>query len=395
MNSYRRSLTFFILAIILLQLTVIIVAGLNRPAWGDEGHFVETVNLFGRNLNLNTLTHYNEMSGPLPFVIYSFWGRLFGFELSSLRILSVLIALICYLLFHRLIFIITGEGKVAFWMALFLSVHPYMVGFSIFVFTDGLAILFLIAAALAIVRTNPLLLGLSCAAALLCRHYAVFLIAATVVYSLIIWLKEKRKDSAKMLWAGFASILPLVFLIVLWGGLSPDNTLRNLYLEKSLIFHPNYLILYICLLFAYQLPIVVLKWRKIYNDWKTLLICFVVSWLYWFAPVGPSKYDIANNTFTVGLFNRLIVWIYDAKWLEQGIFFVCFMLGLPILAIVLKGIRGSIKQAHFDFVFFLDLSILLFLMTMPFSYLGWEKYIMPLVPFVSMRLWLTKDHILS
>jgi polyferredoxin len=39
-----------------------------------------------------------------------------------------------------------------------------------------------------------------------------------------------------------------------------------------------------------------------------------------------------------------------------------------------------------DLALFLDLSILLFLAIMPFSYFCWEKYFLPIIPFVTMRM---------
>ena len=107
-----------------------------RPYWGDEIHFVETINRFGKNMGLNTIKHYNEMSTPLPFMLYALWGRIFGFEIHILRILSVIIAVATYILFHWLLFLIFGNIKVASLTSAFLVLHPYMVGFSVFVFTD-------------------------------------------------------------------------------------------------------------------------------------------------------------------------------------------------------------------------------------------------------------------
>jgi hypothetical protein len=91
-DNYRPSFIYFLIAFIIFESIVVIAGDLNREPWGDEYHFVQTVKQFGTNFSIETLTHYNEMSGPLPFIIYSLWGRVFGFDLFILRLLSILIA---------------------------------------------------------------------------------------------------------------------------------------------------------------------------------------------------------------------------------------------------------------------------------------------------------------
>ncbi len=135
------------------------------------------------------------------------------------------------------------------------------------------------------------------------------------------------------------AIIPLIRLIFLWGGFSPDNPWRIMYLEDGFSFHANYLILYVCLMFAYLFPFVIWKWREFYINKIVLLISVVLSFLYWFFPVGPSQFDIANNTFTVGLFNKLLVWINPSDWFDQAVFYFCFLLGLPILITILRSMH--------------------------------------------------------
>ena len=394
-KDYRSSLIYFLIAFIIFESVVVIVGDLSREPWGDEHHFVQTVKQFGTNFSIETLTHYKEMSGPLPFIIYSLWGRVFGFDLSVLRLLSILIALASYLIFHRLIYSTIKNGSIALIGTLFLMVHPYKIGFSIFVFTDGITILFMLLALYGVYKKNASVYCLAMAAALVSRQFSIFFLIASVLYFIL----QGASANKKMVTASLLSIIPYAALVILWGGLSPDNAWRIMYLEDGLSFHVNYLVLYICLMFVYLLPFVIWKWKEIYYDRNTIIVSAAVSFLYWFFPVGPSKYDIANNTETVGLFNKLLVWINQTfrfaqtVWFDQAIFYICFLLGLPILMTLGNSICKNIKNKKIDTAMLLDLSIVSFLLIMPFSYLGWEKYFIPMVPFMVIRLLLMNGSI--
>jgi len=394
-NIYRRSLIYFLIAFIIFESVVVIIGDLSREPWGDEHHFVQTVKQFGTNFSIETLTHYKEMSGPLPFIIYSLWGKVFGFDLSVLRLLSILIALASYLIFHRLIYSTIKNGSIALIGTLFLMVHPYMIGFSIFVFTDGITILFILLALYGVFKNNMRVYCLAMTAALVSRQFSIFFLIASVLYFIL----QGASANKKMLIASFLSVVPFIRLVFLWGGLSPDNAWRIMYLEDGFSFHVNYLVLYICLMFVYLLPFVILKWKEIYYNINTIIISVAVSFLYWFFPVGPSKYDIANNTDTVGLFNKLLVWINQTfrfsqtVWFDQAIFYICFLLGLPILMTLGHSICKNIKNRKIEVALLLDLSIVTFLLIMPFSYLGWEKYFVPMVPFMVIRLLLMNGSI--
>ena len=392
MTKYYRSLTAFVIFLILLQSVVISVAGLKRPHWGDEEHFVRTIRLFGEEISLNTLKHYNEMSTPLPFLAYALWGRIFGFETHVLRILSVIIALLTYLLFHRFLFLLFQEPKIPFLTAVFLAVHPYMVGFSIFVFTDMLPILLLIVACIAVVKRNAIGFGLAAAGMLLCRQHFIFLPMAAGSFYLLSFLGNGKETHPKgwatrrMLPASILSLVPLGLLFLIWQGFSPDNERKVSYLGDGFYFHPSYLTLYVCLLFVYLIPIVAVRWRWIYGNGRILVGSFIISWLYWLFPVGPSKYAIAIDVLTVGLFHRLLQWIWPGGFFEQAVFYAAFLLGLPILFFLVKDCYQRVKRRDFGLLLLLDMSILAFLIILPFSYMCWEKYFLPVVPLAAVRM---------
>ncbi|UCD62659.1 MAG: glycosyltransferase family 39 protein [Candidatus Zixiibacteriota bacterium] len=389
MIQYRKALILFLTFVILFELMVIAVGTAARPSWshwGDEWHFQNTIKRFGEEISLYNLKHYEEMSTPLPFLAYALWGRLFGFELFPLRTFSLLVALITYLLFHRLLFVASGSAASAFWGSALLIGQPYMIGFSIFIYTDMLAILFLISACLAHMKGRATWMGVSLALALLCRQYIGFLVLAVAVYHILRYLSLRQKKDLQMLAGCVQACVPYAALVFYWGGLSPDSSMRTRYLDEGLYYHPAVLSLYVGLLFVYLWPLLALRWRLLFRDYKAWLIALISSVFYLVFPVAPSKPSVDVGIFTVGLFHRALRFVWNDETFVQVVFYVSFVLAFPVLACVVHSLVQKLRARRFDFALMLDLSIVSFFIVMPFSYLGWEKYFLPVVPLVILRL---------
>jgi len=235
MKAYFKSFLLFFSLLIFFEV-IVLYFGLNRPLWGDETHFVSTIKHFGNDKSITTIKHYNEMSAPLPFILYSIWGRIFNFNIQTLRLFSLIIAFITYLLLHRLIYSIFRDNKIALLTTAFVVLNPYMVGLSVFVFTDMLPILFMIISCFAIRNQYPSVLSISLSCCLLCRQFFIFFVLAVGLYYFIKYIKSESQDTTNiffMLLSCMISLIPLAILIFLWKGLSPINDLRNMYLDEG------------------------------------------------------------------------------------------------------------------------------------------------------------------
>jgi len=386
MTGYTRSLATFVAFLLIFQFTVVLIADLERSFWGDESHYVETINYFGERFSLDRLRDYEEMSTPLPFILYALWGRLFGFDLYILRLLSLLIALVTYLLFHRLLFTATQKTWLSFWASVFLVVHPYMVGLSIFVYTDMPAMLCMITACLAVIRKKPFWLWLSLAGALLCRQYFVFFTLGVTIFYLIRWMALQNRRESVFFLTSVLSHVPVLLLFWLWQGFTPVNGMKLLYMDYAFTFHPSFLTLYISLLFIYMIPIVICRWRTFYKDRVLLFASFVLCWLYWLFPVAPAGPSRDVGLTTVGLFHRAVKNLSDGIAVDQVIFFIGFCLGLPLLLMFIKSAYALIRYREWTLSLMLDIIIILFFIVMPFSYLCWEKYFIPVIPVLILRM---------
>jgi hypothetical protein len=380
MQIYQRLRGFtgslgILAAFIIIFLAILVIAGLNRPAWGDEEHFVLTIRQFGQGITLDTLRTYSEMSTPLPFILYAAWGKIVGFELPALRLLSLAVAVITIILFWRLCYKIFHDAFSASMCAIFLFINPYMVGFSIFVFPDMLTILCLVVGMLALLDDRPVVLVIAIAFGLLSRQYFIFFPVAVLIYSLYRSYRKNRRQ-LKIITATLLGMVPILLLFWLWQGVSPQNDLKELYLGYAFKFYPPALILYIALLGTYLLPLVIMRWRKYYRNLAAGVMAVIVSGIYFLFPVKASPPSLESGITTVGYLHRFLIGVLGpyANWAFYGL----FLLSLPVLIQLIHTWLKDFKKP--DLTWLDKLAIILFLIIMPFSYLWWEKYFVLILP---------------
>lgn len=373
---------YFYLFLVLITLFegIAVYFAFQQSPWGDELHFYETVKYFGQGISLQTLTNYNEMSTPLPFILYALWGKLFGFELNALRGLSVIIALFTYCGFYFLLAGVTRNLWLVFWASLFLVVHPYMVGFSLFVFTDMLPITASIFGLIALRKNSSWLWFFWAAIGLLSRQYFVFFSLPVGIYYCLRFIAKPGLTHVKMAVATLFSTLPTVALFWLWGGFSPQNNINHLYLGEAFSYHVDYLTLYVALLFVYLCPFIIWRWKEFYTDKIILIISLILSGLYLIFPVHPCPAAIEAGFDSVGYFQTLLQNLHFRPSGVQIIFYCCYLLGWPVLLTLLKDLVKRVMERAYDTLFLLEMSLLSFFIIMPSSYLLWEKYFVPVIP---------------
>ena len=77
--TWQDHMLLLVLGIVSL-LGIYLAIGPSRELPGDEMRFIETSRNFSSGFGLSLLKHYEEMSTPLPFMLFGMWGKLFGFE---------------------------------------------------------------------------------------------------------------------------------------------------------------------------------------------------------------------------------------------------------------------------------------------------------------------------
>jgi hypothetical protein len=385
--------TLVVATVTAVWLGIVAVAALDRAPWGDEQHYLQTIQRFGQDMGLETLQRYpGELAPPLAFALYAWWGRLVGFALPRLRVLSLVIAFLSVLAVHGLARRVLRHDRAAAGVALFFLLHPYTIGLSVFIFNDMLAILCTVLLAIGIAAGRPWLVVLASAAGLMTRQYLVFLTAATAVHAAIRWVRWRRPGDLALLVGLVASAAPLAAMFVLWRGLAPANAMRALYLAHGLSFKTPALTLYVTQLFTYLCPLLALRpWTWARHSWPTWIGIGGVSCLYWLAPMRPAAPQVAAGIDTVGLLHRAILAVVGVN-VGDLVFWIAFALGLAVLASIVAAAAPSRAVAAWPNTHtFLAIAVCAFLAMMPWSYMHWEKYFMPLLPLAAVLVLATRD----
>ena len=175
------------------------------------------------------LSSYPSAQTPLFHLIMAGWGKLVGFELWKLRLLSVAISYGMALALLHLLRRATPLGAwPAFALTLLFVLSPYVLGASFTLLTDNLALLFALLALERIERFRThgslgafALACLAIAGAVLTRQSFLWLALVAAWFLLRSRMPLSRRAAGAAL-LGLA-LVPLAALVVEWGGLVPPG----------------------------------------------------------------------------------------------------------------------------------------------------------------------------
>ncbi|NOQ21533.1 MAG: hypothetical protein GQ565_02625 [Candidatus Aegiribacteria sp.] len=359
---------------------------MDYPFRGDEEHFISTVELFGDNYHPRTALDYPEVTGPLFYYMYASWGKLIGFNPASLRIFNLLVSAITFILIYILYGKVLRNLKIVLPGLLLLLLNPYFPGLSMHVFTDMPSLLFIVLIAFAVYLGNPLLLLLSTACALLIRQYSVFMFISAAVYLFILYRKNGRFGTGSFL-ALICGAVPLLVMMLLWRGTAPPSGIARWVIDDGSVYRFRYIFIYIIFMAASLFPLLVYAYRILLRNRMVVLSGFLLSLTYFFFPVHSSSVTLEQTEgTTVGLMHSFIRGILDSYSLEQFVLWIFCWAGFITLFSIIWTDITRMKAGKWDFGHFLTLTIIVFLVIMPFSYQVWEKYLIVVLPFLLLRL---------
>ena len=362
----------------------------HRPPWGDEIHFLETVRLFGLGVSIDLLRAYPEMSAPFTYIVYAAWGQLVGFSTPALRLLSPFIAWATASIWFLFVLRPSLRSPALVLLALATVVlNPYFVGLSVFVFTDMLALLGMAIVTASVQNGRPWIAAIGLAVATCARQYLVFLAPALVAAA---WLATPRTSSTRrFMGAAVAGLIPLGLLVILWDWhLAPAHNVRDMYLSEGVRFDPHALSLYLAAPGAYLLPLVVSVARK--ASLRIWLTAAALANFVWFVPIQPSIAQTREGVFTAGFLHRALVAALPAN-LVDVVFAALAALTLAGLIVAGKGVLRWTARERPRAVVFHWATTVAFLVVMPFSYMPWDKYALPLFMAAGVILALTLERL--
>lgn len=378
--SFRTSLTnkaYYLASVYaaIYCLALVCFFGFAYQPWTDEEHFYFTILEFIQQPTFNTLRHYEEMSTPLPFILYAIWGWLFNTELTILRVFSLIITFVAIVsAFH--LFKKSGLSTIASFISiLVLTINPYFAGVSFFVYTDMLCVLFMIWAFLFLALRNIAASCICLLLAILCRQYMVFFIPATAVY---LFAQEGFGINLRLIKKELLLLIPVLGfggLLLFWGGASPDNKLKELYMHHAFSFHANALTAYMASSMLYTFPLLLLAMKDLTKKQFYIALPISIVW-YLLFPVQGSQVAVESmlHIDTIGLIHRATHHLPPLA--EQALWLLLFVLSSLVFTIAFEK---AIKN-HRSVLFLVCCSWFFFLLTMSLSYLTWEKYLLPILP---------------
>ncbi len=393
-NNYINVLLPFIPLLALYEICVLYIINLDHSVWGDEGHFYNTI-LFFKDLDLSKIADYKEVTPPLTYLVYALWGKVVGFEISSLRILSVVISAGVAFLLHYLIFSLFQKRSFTILGTLLFMLNPYVIGMSIFIYTDMLTVFFIIMLLIGIFNNNIPLIFFSSCLSILTRQYSIIFLIAAVIYFFFLYLEKGEKKNLFNIIAVIVSTFPLIFLFYIWGGISPHSGAKYWIGNNLLGYDLNSLSTYISIIPIYTLPLfAVISWKNREN-WKFYIVFFVIGLIYFFFRVKASNVTLTQTDLTtVGLFHKSFQNIVGDGFLQHIIFYFFFVMGIWFVYKVACRFWRKIQTKSTNWFSFCEMTILFYLLIMPFSYQIWEKYILILLPSIIIYLFelnITKD----
>ncbi|HVN48667.1 MAG TPA: hypothetical protein VMU30_07580 [Bacteroidota bacterium] len=365
------------LIISLTVLVVIALATIHQPVWGDERHTVETIQLFGASHWPQILFNYPEVTPPLFYVLYAAWGSIWGFDLETLRIFSLIIALAVFIMLYKTAFRFLQEAKTTFVVSLCFLINPYILGLSGFVFTDMLTLFFILCAIYFFEKkfyeTAAGFAGLG----LLCRQYVLFIVLAMWTMVLIMDLVKHTKRSFVRFSLSIAiASLPLMICMYIWKGMAPPMGMARWIMPDEYTWNPHALITYIAFTGIYLLPIVLFTWRKSMQEWKLLLGALFCGAIYFVFPVKVSLVTHTQTAHdTVGLVHRALDFFVGHGIFESIILYFFTCVGLWVLFVFILQDLAALKHRNIQPQTVLSFCYYFFLLIMPFSYQVWEKYL--------------------
>lgn len=191
----------------------------------DEHLFhLPAINAFASSFPFFNLKDYPSASGPLPYILWTIFGKIFGFEIWKLRTFTMILSYLSSLIF----FITLREQKKPspLLTTLVLIFFPYIFLHSFTIYTSNLTLLWELFSLRYFLKYQDsksnldLLMGsVGSLALVFSRQLDVALPAGVLCYFL---LKKSRRTALSVASAA-APIAGLLLLTILWNGITPPT----------------------------------------------------------------------------------------------------------------------------------------------------------------------------
>ncbi len=373
----------------LAALTIIGIISIRLPFRGDEKHIVDTIKLFASNLSFETIKNYPEVTPPFFFIFYATWAKIFGSTVESLRILTLIISLIAWQLVFYLISLFVKKNIYVLLLSLLVVINPYFFGTSVFVFTDMLTIMLCLSAVILFLKDKYYSFLIFCSLAILCRQYAIIFPLSIIAFS-IINLLNRKPINKRYIFGTIFTFLPLLILFFIWGNIAPSNGIQKWIVPNPHFYNASYINTYVTFSVVYLFPLIIIfLYKKIGFNLLNVAIALIVCIILLQFPIAPSAAAILQTDIrTVGFAHIVLIKLFGEESLILKITLgVLLFLGCYINVVLIKFFLMEIKNKIYRKEMIFIIIWILFLITMPFSYQVWEKYLLLVLPFLLLSIY--------
>ena len=367
-------LTSFVLAFVVLGVTV----GLKHTPDADETryHLPATVQYMQQFPHLD-LRDYRSASGPLPYILLSFWARVFGANVVSLRVAIMLFGMLTLLVVWA--FLNEEKLKTQILITFFILLHPYFLFRSFSLYTVVPALFFGLLSLLLFKRyqashLRPFLLiiyVLCSTAAVLTRQVYLSYTAGIALFALASRLPVVRNLVSREFKYSYGSVALMLFpalvlglLILHWGGVTPPRFVGYAYSGLNFA-HLDFI--FVFLGFWYW-PLFLDNLRRV-PKWVYVIAGLVAIHLIWI-----PLYRVGPTNETLGVIGATYAWLVGRDLpflLLKGSQIVLWLLGVMVFVILAR--RREEPYALISIVHFL------IMLSVP---LVWERYYFAAFPTV-------------
>ena len=358
-------------ALLVILMTGVFVLLLYHLSWlrfpldRDEKHFWPTALAFSHSLlpDLASIRSYDELSTPLPFLVFGQIERISGHGLVLSRYLNVMLSAGIVLL---IAFADGGPDRTSLASVLGLVLFPYFLGVSTRVYTDPIASFLVVFGLWFQLREKYFMAGVAWALGIAARQYVVAFPLAAVGYEL-----AKRANNRSFWRTSWICPLAAAATILLWfaafGGYAPAAAVKEQELAPTILHyfffdHALYFLscigAYYCLLETILAPM--LSWRDIVKRWRwnAALAAALANAFVAFPPLANP--DLS----TMGYLDIALRWIFGDA--------------LRLLVLYLFALWALIRFIEFPLTL-AGWMLIANLLVMTKAHLAWDKYALPLI----------------
>ncbi len=364
---------------------MVLITGLNFRLIGDEGLHFQTIVKFSQALPFPNIRDYYEASGPIPFILWSILGKIFGLEIWKLRLVDVFAACLAVNLFYDLCKREALPHPLI--SALTFLFFPYLYVYSFTIYTTNMTELFGVCVLFFYLQDpatlKDLLRGSFWSTLAVCSRQ--FLLEQPVGLLLFEFSENffaLRKNLFRAVrenyrrWLVIAlPVLLILPLFIIWKGVNPHATQTSLPLQVVL---PQVNFFPVLIAFYFLPMIVSPKAGALIRHWRILLATVVVLLPVYFAfPLVYHEYSGVTGVIAHGLD---ILGQKFGSWAETLPKITLWFTGLMIImAEVLDFPYQENKKKLLSFC-------LAFLVIILFVPTVWERYYVSVIPYVILLL---------